>query len=58
MELGMTKEKAREKREREREKGIGMEPAAMGGSCERGKLPACWDVRLLARRSVWTEGAL
>lgn len=35
-----------------------MEPAAMGGSRERGKLPACWEVRLLAGRSVWTEGAL
>lgn len=56
MELGMTKEKAREKKKRER--GIGMEPAAMGGSRERGKLPACWEVRLLAGRSVWTEGAL
>lgn len=54
MELGMTKEKARKKKRRE--KGIRMAPVAKGGSCDRGKLPACWEVRLLAGRTVRTEG--
>ena len=35
-----------------------MAPVARGGSYDRGKLPACWEVRLLAGRTVRTEGVL
>ena len=48
----------RKSKKKKREKGIGMAPEARGGSCDRGKPPACWEARLRAGRTVRTEAVL
>ena len=47
-----------EKRRKESKKGIGMGPATLGGSYERGKVPATWEAPSPAGRSAKIEGEL
>ena len=50
----------KKKKKREREKGIWMGPVPLGGSCERVKVLACWEVPSLVGRSAgtgWSFGA-
>ena len=43
---------------KEKEKGIRMGPAPLGGSCERGKVPLPWEPLSTVGRSVGTEREL